>query len=52
MYADPIQFPDRMGVEIVKAFVMWSRGEEVAPEILIPTQLYRKTDGERDPDLN
>jgi ribose transport system substrate-binding protein len=52
MYADPIQFPDRMGVEIVKAFVMWSRGEAVAPEILIPTQLYRKADGERDPDLN
>jgi ribose transport system substrate-binding protein len=52
MYADPIQFPDRMGVEIVKAFVKWSLGEEVAPEILIPTQLYRRADGERDPDLN
>jgi ribose transport system substrate-binding protein len=51
MYADPIQFPDRMGVEIVNAFVSWSRGEEVAPEILIPTKLYRQADGEKDPDL-
>ena len=51
VYADPIQFPDRMGVEIVKAFVKWSRGEEVPPEILIPTKLYRKADGEVDADL-
>ncbi len=51
VYADPIQFPDRMGVEIVKAFVKWSRGEVVPPEILIPTKLYRKADGEGDADL-
>jgi ribose transport system substrate-binding protein len=51
IYADPIQFPDRMGQEIVKAFESWSKGLEVPPEILIPTQLYRKADGEADPEL-
>ena len=52
IYADPIQFPDRMGVEIVRAFVQWSKGHEVPPEILIPTQLYKQSDGESDPDLH
>ena len=51
IYADPIQFPDRMGVEIVRAFVQWSKGHEVPPEILIPTKLYKQADGESDPDL-
>lgn len=51
IYADPIQFPDRMGQEIVKAFESWSKGREVPPEILIPTKLYRKADGEADPEL-
>lgn len=51
IYADPIQFPDRMGQEIVRAFENWSKGMEVPPEILIPTQLYRKADGEADPEL-
>jgi ribose transport system substrate-binding protein len=48
IYADPIQFPERMGVEVVRAFEGWSRGREVAPEILIPTRLYRKADAEGD----
>lgn len=52
IYADPIQFPDRMGVEIVRAFVQWSKGHEVPPEILIPTKLYKQADGESDPDLD
>lgn len=51
IYADPIQFPDRMGVEIVRAIVAHSKGEEPPPEILIPTSLYRKADAEKDPDL-
>lgn len=44
VYADPVQFPDRMGREIVSAIVAHSRGEEVKPEILIPTSLVRKAD--------
>jgi len=51
IYADPIQFPDRMGIEIVRAFESWSRGQEVPPEILIPTKLYRKADAESDKSL-
>ncbi len=51
IYADPIQFPDRMGREIVKAFEAWSQGREVPPEILIPTQLYRRADAEADAEL-
>ncbi len=51
IYADPIQFPDRMGIEIVRAFESWSKGQEVPPEILIPTKLYRKADAESDKSL-
>lgn len=48
IYADPIQFPDRMGQEIVKAIVRYSRGELLPKKTLIPTTLYRKADAERD----
>ena len=51
IYADPIQFPDRMGVEIVRAIQKHSRGEAVEAELLIPTMLYRKADADKDPDL-
>jgi len=51
IYADPIQFPDKMGVEIVKAIMRHSKGEELPPEMLIPTSLYRKADAEKDPEL-
>ena len=40
-----------MGVEIVKAIVKYSKGDEVAKELLIPTSLYRKADAEKDPAL-
>lgn len=51
IYADPIQFPDKMGVEIVQAFLKHSKGESVEPEVLIPTKLYKKADAEKDPEL-
>lgn len=51
IYADPIQFPDRMGVEIVQAIVKHSKGEELPPETLIPAFLYRRADAEKDPTL-
>lgn len=51
IFADPIQFPDKMGVEIVRAFIRYSKGEELPPEILIPTSLYRKSDAEKDTEL-
>jgi ribose transport system substrate-binding protein len=51
IYADPIQFPDKMGVQIVEAIQRWSRGETLPPQMLIPTSLYRKADADKDPTL-
>lgn len=51
IYADPIQFPEKMGVEVVRAFIRHSKGEELPPQMLIPTSLYRKADGAADASL-
>ncbi|MEI9893563.1 MAG: substrate-binding domain-containing protein [Chthoniobacter sp.] len=51
IYADPIQFPDKMGAQIVDSIIQQSKGETLPPQILIPTSLYKKADGEKDPDL-
>ncbi len=51
IYADPIQFPDKMGVETARAIMRYFEGEEVPAERLIPTSLYRKADAEKDPTL-
>jgi ribose transport system substrate-binding protein len=51
IYADPIQFPDKMGVQIVDAIIRHSKGETLPPQILIPTSLYRRADAMKDPDL-
>jgi ribose transport system substrate-binding protein len=52
IYADPVQFPDRIGRTAVQTIVNYFEGEEVPAEILIPTQLYRKADADKDPSLN
>lgn len=41
IYADPQQFPDRIGTITVQTIVDYFNGEDVPAEILIPTQLYR-----------
>jgi ribose transport system substrate-binding protein len=51
IYADPIQFPEKMGQEAVRAIVKYYKGEEVQPEQMIPTSLYRRADAEKDPSL-
>ncbi len=51
IYADPIQFPEKMGIEVVKAFLKHSKGEDVPPQMLIPTQIYRQADGKSDATL-
>jgi len=51
IYADPIQFPDKMGVQVVDAIVRHSKGETLPAQMLIPTSLYRKADAEKDPEL-
>jgi ribose transport system substrate-binding protein len=52
IYADPVQFPDQIGKQTMEAIIKHLNGERVPEEILIPTALYRKSDGEKDPDLN
>ena len=51
IYADPIQFPDKMGVQIVDAIIRHSKGETLPPQMLIPTSLYRRADAQKDPEL-
>ncbi|MFO1460106.1 MAG: substrate-binding domain-containing protein [Verrucomicrobiota bacterium] len=51
IYADPIQFPDKMGLQIVDAIIRHSKGETLPPQMLIPTRLYRRADGAADPNL-
>lgn len=51
IYADPIQFPDEIGRVTVRAIIRYFEGEEVEPEILIPTKLYYQADAEKDPEL-
>lgn len=51
IYADPIQYPDRIGQMTVQTILKYFDGEKVEPQQLIPTELYRKADGEKDPEL-
>jgi ribose transport system substrate-binding protein len=49
IYADPIQYPDRIGREAALVIARYFEGEEVPAEVLIPTGLYRQADGAKDP---
>lgn len=51
IHADPVQFPDRIGTMAVQQIRKYLDGDDVKPEILIPTALYRKADAEKDPTL-
>jgi ribose transport system substrate-binding protein len=51
IYADPVQFPDRIGRETARVILRHFRGEELPREILIPTELYRRADAEKDSSL-
>jgi ribose transport system substrate-binding protein len=44
IYADPIQFPDQIGKTAVQTIRKYFEGDDVPPQILIPTKLYRKAD--------
>jgi ribose transport system substrate-binding protein len=48
IYADPVQFPDRIGRETARAIARHFAGEAVPAEILIPTRLYRREDALKD----
>jgi ribose transport system substrate-binding protein len=48
IYADPIQYPDRIGRTAADAVARYFDGRDVPREVLIPTALYRKADALRD----
>jgi ribose transport system substrate-binding protein len=51
LYADPIQFPDRIARMTVATITRYFAGEDVPAEQLIPTSLYRRKDAEKDREL-
>ncbi len=51
IFADPIQYPDQIGRRAAQIIAQYFDGEEVPPQILIPTGLYRRADGLKDPSL-
>ena len=50
-YADPIQFPVKMGVVTIENIEKYLDGETFEKVQLIPTAIYKKEDAENDPDL-
>tara|TARA_B100000925_G_scaffold133779_1_gene99987 strand:- start:15 stop:1040 length:1026 start_codon:yes stop_codon:yes gene_type:complete len=52
IYADPVQHPDKIGRECIKAIVSHLSGEEVTPNIDIPASLYTKETADADTSLN
>jgi len=50
-FADPIQFPDRMGIQTVEKILKYLKGEEFEAVTFLPTVLYRKADADKDPEL-
>jgi ribose transport system substrate-binding protein len=51
IYADPIQYPERIGAMTVATILKYFAGEDVLAEQLIPTGLYRQADGQKDAEL-
>ncbi len=51
IYADPVQYPDRIGIMTAQSIIKHLEGEEIKPEQLIPTGLYRQADALKDPEL-
>jgi ribose transport system substrate-binding protein len=51
IYADPVQYPDRIGINTAKAILDYFEGKDVKPNQPIATSLYRKADAINDPEL-
>ena len=51
IYADPVQHPDQIGRLTVETILHYFDGDEVPPQQLIPTGLYRQADARQDPSL-
>jgi len=51
-YAEPIQFPKKMGRITMENILKYLNGETFEKVILIPTEIYKKEDALKDPELN
>lgn len=51
IFADPVQFPDKIGQQTVAAMLDYFDGKTPPKNILIPTGLYKKADAMKDPEL-
>lgn len=51
IYGDAVQYPEKIARTTVQTIVQYLNGEEVAPEILIPTGLYRMQEALQDSTL-
>ncbi|MDR1519202.1 MAG: substrate-binding domain-containing protein [Planctomycetota bacterium] len=51
LYGSSVQFPDRLGIKVVQAFINYMNGEEVPGVELIGTELYTKADADKDSSL-
>ena len=49
IFADPIQFPDKMGIVTMQNILKYLEGDDFNEKELIPTKLYKKADADRDP---
>jgi ribose transport system substrate-binding protein len=49
---DPVQFPDRMGQTTIEMISRYFAGEDVPPEILIPSELYYQDNARQDSSLS
>ena len=52
IHADPVQFPERIGQLTMESILNYLAGEDIPPQQLIPTDLYRQADGLADPALD
>lgn len=48
IFADPVQFPDRIGRQTVQIISKYFAGDKVEPQFLIPPELYYKADAEKE----
>jgi ribose transport system substrate-binding protein len=48
---DPIQFPDRIARMTIEQIMKHFAGDDVEPEVLIPSALYYQADAKADPEL-
>jgi len=51
MYATVLQHPRQIATATIDAIASYLSGEQVPPQNLIPTALYRQSDAQKDPEL-